>query len=103
MLASVDRSHDRLTNLLLQLQLDIIDDGLDNHPCCLFGAVGNLSAQRHQCSYQLNVRLDGLQRLGLEQQLLEPFLLDGILLNDANDVLLEIGADIPKPFRKSRG
>ena len=66
------------------------------------GPLGNLAAQRHERADELDVRLHAPEHLRLEQELLEPAAFDGVLLDDGDDVLLEVVADVAEPFGQPR-
>ena len=102
-LVAVERPEHRLADLLLEPQLDLLDDGPHDHAGGLLGPLGNLPLERHQRADELHVRLHVLEHLRLEEQLLEPLPLDGVLLDDGDDVLLEVGADVAQPFGQPRG
>jgi hypothetical protein len=103
MLVAVERTHHGLADFLLQRQLDLLDHGADHHASGLLGAFGDAAAERHQRADQLHIGLDVLEHLRLEEQLVEPFALDGVLLDDRHDVFLKIRADVSQPLGQPRG
>ena len=98
MFAAIERPEHRLANFLFERELDLLDDRPHHHPRRFFRPLGDLSLERHQRADELHVRLHVLEHLRLEQQLLEPFALDGVLLDDRDHVFLEIVADVAEPF-----
>ena len=63
---------------------------------------GNPPLERHQRADQLNVRLHAPERLRLEEELLQPLPLDGVLLDDGDHVFLEVVADVAEPLGQPR-
>jgi hypothetical protein len=93
----------RLPQPLLELLFHLLDHRPDHHPGRLLGPLRDAALERHEGADELDVRLHALERLRLEEELREPFPLDGVGLDDGDDVLLEVGADVAEPLGQPRG
>ena len=98
MFLAIQGAHHRLADSLFQQALDFFDDRADDHARRLLGALGNAALQGHERAHKLWAGFNILQHFRLEQELRQTSFLDGIVLDDSDDVFLKIAANISQPF-----
>jgi len=94
----IEGAHDGLADFLFEQTFDFFDYGADDDARGFLGAFGNAAFEGHQGADELRVGLDVFEQLGLEEELGQPFFLDGVILDDGDDVFFEVGADVAEPF-----
>src|SRR4029079_10739918 len=82
--------------------LKLVDDLADDEPCRLASLRRNHAVEGKQRSDEVHVRLDGLEQLRLEQELVQAEALDRVLLHDAHDRRRGVLANVAPPARDAR-
>jgi hypothetical protein len=100
---AVEGSADGLLHRALDPLLDLLDDRLNNEPRRLLGPIGDHVLERQQGADHLDVGRDLAERFGLKEELFQALLLDGVALDDGDDVLGEVAADVAEPLGELRG
>src|SRR5262249_39859017 len=77
-------------------------DGLVLVRCRLLGRVGDDVFQGEQGANHLDVGRDLTERLRLKEKLFEALLFNRVLLDDRDDVLTEVAANVAEPLGQTR-
>ncbi|MNC20719.1 hypothetical protein D3C75_686800 [compost metagenome] len=102
MLPPVQGSGYGAADIVLHPADQIIHHGLHQEAGGVLGFFGDFSLQGHKGPHHLDIRLDGGQKLRLEQKLLPALALHGVILDDGYGVLGKQGAHIPQPLGQHR-
>ena len=81
---------------------DLVHHRPHNLPRRLLGPFGNHALECHERADQLDAGRHLAERFRLEEELLETLFLDGVALDDGDDVLGEIAADIAEPLGQAQ-
>jgi hypothetical protein len=100
---AVKRADDGGARLLLKSALERFDNLAHDQPCGVARLGGDDAVEREQRADEVDVRLDGLEQLGLEQETVEVEPVDRVLLHDAHDRGREVLADVAEPAGDARG